>query len=152
MRFVLVLNKRVPLLSQMNACGHLSIGMARQVGEAEQMLRRFDDMTGQQVSLLTDHPLIVMAARSSAHLRQSHEMAIREGVPCNAFFSCMHDGQPVEQELILRNTAPDQLDYVALGLFGERNQLADITKRFSLYRFSDNTGNGDAQAGGNHAT
>jgi len=136
-RAIVVLNRNASLVSQLNACGHICLGLGNKLETANLMLRSFNDADGNNVAILTDHPLIVLSARSSSHIRDAHVLARRAGIPANAFFSCMTTGEPANQEVSVAETPPDNLEYVALALYGDGASLKPITKRFSLYRHGD---------------
>lgn len=134
MKIAIVLNRRHDLPTQLNAVGHASVGLAHQVRADQLALRDFRDASGWAVSQMTDHPLIVFSARSSAHLAEAHAAARAASLPANAFFSVMKSDTPEEQEhQIGREPAADQ-DYVALALFGDDADLRPLTRRFSLFR------------------
>ncbi len=134
MKFAIALNKKSPLPTQINAAGHLCLGMPGILNETPMLLRSFYDSTGMQGALLTDYPLIIFSARNSNHVRDAHILALESGIAANAFFECHRDPDPEEQEAIVGRIQMNEQDYVGLSLFGSDDDLRTITRRFSLMR------------------
>lgn len=137
MKFAIVLNRKADLAAQINGAGHLCLGLHRWISEQDMLLRTFTDATGAAVSVLTDHPLIVLSARNGAHLKEAHALALANDVICSAFFECMRTGTPADQEVLVKQSTMDAQEYVALALFGPADKLNPITRRFSLTRSSE---------------
>jgi hypothetical protein len=138
MKFLVVLNRKIDLVGQINGAGHLCLGFVGWMNQAEMALRPFHDSSGRRLSVLTDFPLIVLEARSGDHLREAHDMAISAGIPCNAFFEAMRSGTPQEQQDGIQSSSAADLRYVALAMFGSSNALRPLTRRFSLLKPNQN--------------
>jgi hypothetical protein len=134
MKFVIALNKKSPLTAQINAAGHLCLGMPALLDGRSILLRTFLDSDGTKGSLLTDYPLIIFSARNSNHLRDAHALALNSGIAANAFFECHRDPDPDEQEALVRKMPLSEQEYVGLSLFGADDELRTVTRRFSLMR------------------
>jgi hypothetical protein len=134
MRYAVILNMQFDLVTQINAAGHLGIGMGTLLKPEETALRRFVDSNNSFTSLLTDSPLIVFSAKNDRHLFKAHKTALEFQVTSSAFFECHISADPTEQaKKILDQPMEDQL-YIALMLHGEDSLVRECTKRFSLMK------------------
>jgi Protein of unknown function (DUF2000) len=124
----------MPIGVQFNAFGHTALGLAHLLPAEHQEIRHFVDKEGRFVAAMTDHPLIALAAKNSGHLVAGHRAALEAGLTCNSFVIDMKDNTPEFQEAAIAGQDYDSLEFVALGLCGDSDQLRSITKRFSLYR------------------
>jgi hypothetical protein len=134
MKFVVVVNRKFDLAAQFNAAGHVCLGLPSLISESDIRLRRFQDQPGRQLSVLTDHPLIILSARNGEHIREAHLLAEQAGIVSNAFFDRMRSGTPEEQQTQIRSAPAETQEYVALALFGSDEKLRHLTRRFSLFR------------------
>lgn len=134
MRYSIALNRQLDIGTQLNALGHVSVGLAHLAPMGEQAMRPFHDAEQRAVGLMSDHPLIVLEGANSGKLQSAYLQALFQGLTCNAFVLDMKDGEPIDQEAIVRNKTPDTLVFVAIGCWGEADALRGVMKRFSLYR------------------
>lgn len=136
MRYAVILNMQFDLVTQINAAGHLGIGMGRLLEPKEAALRRFVDSNKSFTSLLTDSPLIVFSAKNDRHLFKAHRTALEFQVTSSAFFECHLSADPMKQEQQIRDQPMEGQMYVALMLHGQDSHVRECTKRFSLMRNS----------------
>jgi hypothetical protein len=136
MKIVVVLNRKYPTPTLINAAGHALFGLS-QLTNTNLKMREFRDVEQTYLSYLTDFPIIVLTAKNTNHLREFHTMAAQKGLPVNAFFPCMTIGTPEEQEIILQSKNINEIDYIAVASFGNQIVLDPLTKRFSLMREGD---------------
>lgn len=136
MRYAIILNMQFDLVTQINAAGHLGIGMGRLLEPKEAALRRFVDSNESLTSLLTDSPLIVFCAKNDRHLFKAHKTALEFKLASSAFFECHLSAYPMEQEQQIRDLPMEGQMYVALMLYGEDSHVRECTKRFSLMKSS----------------
>ena len=134
MRYAVILNMQFDLVTQINAAGHLGIGMGRLLESEKAALRRFVDSNKSFTSLLTDSPLIVFRTKNDRHLFKAHKTALEFQVTSNAFFECHLSADSVEQAQQICDQPLEGQIYVALMLHGEDNQLRECTKHFSLMK------------------
>lgn len=133
MKYSVVLNRQMAVGVQLNALGHVAVGLAHQAPTPDQAMRHFVDAAGTFVGLMSDHPLIVLAGPNSGKLRQAYEAAREASLLCNAFVLDMKDGQPVDQETVIRCKTGAELEFVAVGCWGEPDAVRQVFRRFSLY-------------------
>lgn len=134
MKYSVVLNQEIDLGSLMNALGHVAVGLAHRAPAQAQAMRSFLDKDGQLVGTMSDNPLIVLVGANSAKLRQAHKTADEAGLICNAFVLSMKDGAPVEQEAAILAQSADELLYLAVGCWGQADEVRTAFNRFSLFR------------------
>jgi hypothetical protein len=134
-KFVAVLNKKVPVGTAMNALAHAAAGLSASYDQPE--LMRFDDYQDKDDGVhpaISDNPFIILRADNSNKLRTLREQALAAGIHCNDFTSTMTSGTFVEQQERTKATPEAELEYYAVCLFGEIEQLNALTKKFSLWR------------------
>jgi hypothetical protein len=134
-KFVAVLNKKIPVGTVMNALAHTAAGLSASYDQPE--LMRFDDYhdnDGGTHPAISDNPFIILQADNSNKLRILRQEAKAKGIHCNDFTSTMTLGNFLEQQARTKATHEDELEYYAVCLFGEIEQLNTITKKFSLWR------------------
>lgn len=134
MKFAIAIGPDLQRTVELNAVGHVCIGLSLLLGRDHAALREFRDVNGLNLSLMTDFPLIVFKARRPEHIRDAHLAAIEQGVACNAFFECMRHSSAQDQETSLSRAPASEQTYLAAGFFGTPEQLKILTRQFSLYR------------------
>ncbi len=133
MRYSIVLNREMPMGVQLNALGHVAVGLSHLAPKPQQSMRDFKDAAGAFVGLMSDDPLIVLAAANSDKLRKAF-LSVREtDLITNTFVIDMKDGEPVDQEAAVLSKAPDGLLFVAVGCWGDGDDVRRAFRRFSLY-------------------
>lgn len=134
MKYSVILNAAHPLPVQLNALGHACVGLTHITGTTQSAMRHFADVDGTFVGSMTDHPLIVLSAKSSRHIHDVWQAADKLALAYNLFSIDMKDGQPVEQALAVAGKPIAELDIVALALFGEAQTLKGLTRRCFLFK------------------
>lgn len=134
MRYSIVLNRQLDVGVQLNALGHVAVGLAHIAPHPNQAMRSFKDASGSFVGFMSDHPLIVLGGANSSKLRQAYQAVREAGLACNAFVLDMKDGEPVDQERAVRAKMADELMFVAVGAWGGPEPVRQVFRRFSLYR------------------
>ena len=134
-KFVAVLNKKVPTGNLMNALGHMTAGLAGSYPNLPEM--RFDtyfDKDGGQHKSISDNPFIILSSDNSNQLRNLRNELISSGVHFVDFTSTMTVGTYAEQQERTKNTPEAELEYWGVCMFGPKDILGSITKKFSLWR------------------
>ena len=75
-----------------------------------------------------------LSARNSSQLRTARLDAIRAGLPHADFTETMTQDTFAEQMARTQATREEDPDYWGLGLFGPRQAVDPITRKFSLWR------------------
>ena len=134
-KFVAVLNKKIPTNLLMNALGHMTAGLAASYSHISEM--RFDnyiDKNEGNHKSISDNPFIILAADNSNKIRTLRNSLIEKGTHFVDFTSTMTVGTYLEQQQRTRETPELNLEYYGICLFGEINQVNELTKKFSLWK------------------
>ncbi len=134
-KFVAILNKKIPVNLLMNALGHMVAGLAASYQNKEEM--RFDsyfDKDGGNHKSISDNPFIVLEADNSNKIRTLRIVLIEKNIHFVDFTSTMTVGTYLEQQQRTKETPEAELEYYGICLFGEINQINELTRKFSLWR------------------
>ena len=134
-KFVAVLNKKIPANLLMNALGHMAAGLSASYSNVPEM--RFDnyiDKDGGIHESISDNPFIILAADNSNKIRTLRNALIEKGTHFVDFTSTMTVGTYLEQQQRTKETPELNLEYYGVCLFGEINQINELTRKFSLWR------------------
>jgi len=119
----------------MNALGHMVAGLAASYQNKEEM--RFDsyfDKDGGNHKSISDNPFIVLEADNSNKIRTLRIVLIEKNIHFVDFTSTMTVGTYLEQQQRTKETPEAELEYYGICLFGEINQINELTRKFSLWR------------------
>jgi len=134
-KFVAVLNKKIPVPNLMNALGHMSAGLSASYSNIPEM--RFDnyfDRDGGNHKNISDNPFIILAADNSNKIRTLRNLLIEKNIHFVDFTSTMTVGTYLEQQQRTKETPELELEYYGICLFGEINQVNELTRKFSLWK------------------
>lgn len=134
-KFVAVLNKKVPAGSLMNALGHMAAGLSGSYPNLPKM--RFDiyfDKDGGEHKSISDNPFIILQADNSNQIRALRNELMNAAIHFVDFTSTMTVGTYMEQQERTKNTAEAELEYFGICMFGPKEVLNSLTKKFSLWR------------------
>ncbi|MEK7524685.1 MAG: DUF2000 domain-containing protein [Patescibacteria group bacterium] len=136
-KFVAVLNKKIPIGVLMNALGHMTAGLTASCPNANAADMRFDsyfDQNGGEHKSISDDPFIILAADNSNKLRTLRNELLAAGVHFVDFINTMTVGTYAEQKERTKNTPEEQLEYYGVCMFGEKEKLSALTRKFSLWK------------------
>lgn len=134
-KFTAVLNKKIPAGNVMNALAHMTAGLVGSYAELKNMC--FDDYydkDGGKHPCISDNPFIILQADNSSKLRTLRRSLVEVGIHFTDFTNTMVIGTAAEQRERTRNTLEGELEYYGVVMFGEIEQLNQLTKKFSLWR------------------
>jgi len=135
-KFVIVLNKKISPAVALNACAHMT---ATLVALADAQTRRYMSFMDYTDADGNAHPvsalsLVVLSAKNSSQLRTARLEVIRAGLPHADFTETMTKDTFVEQMARTQDTRENDLDYWGLCVFGAKQAVDPITRKFSLWR------------------
>lgn len=134
-RFIAILNKKVEPGRLMNALGHITAGLAGTTENSEEMcFLEYSDKDGGSHPSISHFPFIVLKADNSNKIRTVRNECIARGIPYSDFTSTMTIGTSEEQQNATKDTPEQELEYYAIVLFGDTDELKEFTGKFSLYR------------------
>ena len=135
-KVVIVLNERIEAGRLLNAAAHLALGYGASRGESgrtELHLLNYVSASGEAYPNISALSLIVLKA-TPGQLRTVWQRAHAEGIACMSFTNTMTEGTYVEQLERTEKTPVDELVFFGVLLFGSREQLDPLTRKFSLFR------------------
>ena len=135
-KFVVVLNKKIDSGVALNACAHMAACLTSRADEdlrKEMAFVDYQDADGNihPVSALS---LIVLSAKNSNQIRTARMEAVHQGIFCVDFAESMTKDTYLEQMERTSKLKEEELDYWGLALFGRKEALDPITRKFSLWR------------------
>ncbi|CAM3606518.1 DUF2000 domain-containing protein [Vibrio aquimaris] len=134
-RFVAVLNKKVEMGRLFNALGHMSVGLVDQVGDVEKLcfLQYQDKDEGIHPSI-SHYPFIVLKADNSNKIRKVRNELLERNIPFTDFADTMIVGSSQQQVVATSEKAEHELEYFGICMFGDTEELKEITGKFSLFK------------------
>ncbi|MDA0382914.1 DUF2000 domain-containing protein [Vibrio owensii] len=133
-RFVAVISKKVEVGRAVNVLGHLSVSLANQLSDGDAIYIDYHDLDGNVHPNISHYPFIVLRADNSNKIRKLRQEALDKGILFSDFTHTMVEGGSEVQQQTTKNTLEAELEYLGICLFGETENLRELTKKFSLYR------------------
>jgi uncharacterized protein DUF2000 len=135
-KFVVVLNKKIPPAAALNACAHMTATLVARADDETKGHMSFVDYTDADGNV---HPvsalsLVVLSAKNSSQLHAARLEVIRAGLSHVDFTATMTQDTFVEQMDRTQATREADLDYWGLCVFGPKQAVDPITRKFSLWR------------------
>ena len=131
-KFTIVVNRKHSTGVLLNAIGHLSVGLAADLGPDQCELLDYQNDKAPLVARISRWPVIVLGAKNSSQVCSTYESARDAGLRANVFVTAMLAGSAEAQLAQTAVADPDELDYVGVALFGNSAELGVHTRRFSL--------------------
>lgn len=133
-KFVVVLNKSAEPARLMNAIGHLSIGLGCQIQDRHEMgLITYTDKDGQTYPDISKYGYIVLTT-SGNKLKSFAQELKQASLPHTTFLDTMIEGGSDEQVARTQERSHEELTYLAVATFGDKDLINPMTRKFSLYR------------------
>ncbi|WP_053002283.1 DUF2000 domain-containing protein [Kordia jejudonensis] len=134
-KFVVVLNKKIEMPKLINAVGHITAGLVSLIPDkAEMKFIKYENGSGGLHPAISEYPYIVLKAKNGNQIRSLRFAAQELGILTNDFVDTMI-GISAEAQLNQTIAKKDEeLDYWALVMFGDANDINPLTKKFSLFK------------------
>lgn len=134
-KFVILLNKKVAEGSIINACAHMSACLVeRSSPELREKMGFIDYVDGEgNRHPVSGQSLIVLKAKNSNQIRTTREAAIENAIHYVDFLQSMTVGSYVEQMERTSKLKGEELEYWGIALFGLKEKVDPVTKKFSLW-------------------
>ena len=133
-KFVAVLNESFEVARQLNALGHITAGLAGEVGGHEALgLVTYEDAEGNRYPNISQFPFIILKANGNK-LKIFRQALIENKLPHSCFLDTMFFGGSDVQIANTKEKKSDELTIVGIVTFAEREILDPLTKKFSLYK------------------
>ncbi len=131
-KFVAVLNKKIEVGKVMNALAHMTVGLVNSYPDKDMGVISYTDKDGGS-HFASKWPYIILRADNSNKIRTLRNVLIEKGIPFASFTSTMTVGGWEEQVERSKATPEAELEYYGICLLGEKSQLDELTKKFSLW-------------------
>ena len=96
--------------------------------------RRWRDKDGNNHKSISDNGFIILQADNSNQIRTLRKSFLEKDIHFVDFTSTMTIGTYLEQQEKTKNTPEVDLEYYGVCAFGLKEELTDLTKKFSLWR------------------
>lgn len=131
-KLVAVLNKSLEPGVAMNALSHMSFGLGARLGVEEADLVNYTSQDQTVFPGISKMPFIV-ARGTGGKIRTLMQMAETAGIKWAVFTDTMTIGTWDEQIARTADTDLDKLTFYGIVLFGPKEVVTELTKKFSLW-------------------
>lgn len=132
-KFVVVLNSKIEIGKLLNAQAHIVAGLVSLCKQEELRFLKYYDADEGLHPAISHYPFIILKAKNSNQIRTLRNSAIEQGIKYNDFVDRMLGFSAENQLQQTRETKESELEYYGITLFGNAEQLNQITKKFSLF-------------------
>jgi hypothetical protein len=131
-KFVAVLNKKIEVGKVMNALAHMTVGLVNSYPDKDMGVISYTDKDGGK-HFASKWPYIILKADNSNKIRTLRNALIEKGIPFASFTNAMTIGSWEEQVERSKITPEVELEYYGICMLGEKSDLDELTKKFSLW-------------------
>lgn len=132
-KITIIVNPTFTPASLMNAIGHLLLGLGHQAESIDLCMTQYFDQNQKPVTFTSDHSFVILKAKTETKLKNFHQKVVQSNLLHNAFYETMFaDPLDLQSEKISQSTAEQIL--VAVALFGDKEAVEPLTKKFSVYK------------------
>ncbi|MFA6917561.1 MAG: DUF2000 domain-containing protein [Candidatus Gracilibacteria bacterium] len=131
-KFVAVLNKKIEVGKVMNALAHMTVGLVNSYPNKDMGVISYTDKDGGS-HFASKWPYIILRADNSNKIRTLRNVLIERGIPFASFTNAMTVGGWEEQVERSKATPEPELEYYGICFLGEKSELDELTKKFSLW-------------------
>lgn len=117
----------------MNALAHMCIGFGADIGKGPLRLTNYIDADGGSHPNISEMPFMILKANSNK-IRGLRQTAREMGIQCVDFTETMTSGTYTEQLKRTKQTKDEALIYYGIVLFGDRDKVSELTRKFSLWK------------------
>lgn len=133
-KFVAVINRKHTLPVVLNALAHAAIGISARTGGMDRLLDYPNQASG-FAAKISEYPFIILEAKNGNQLKTLLGGVIDDGALAYNVFATSMIGTSAAGQIASTLTAHgDGLDLVVLVLFGEREKVESLTRKFSLLK------------------
>lgn len=127
------MNEKVEIGVAMNALAHMSIGLGSVIGKEPLHLANYVDADGESHPNISEMPFMILKTNNNK-LRALRPAAQHAGIQYVDFTDTMTVGTYLEQIERTKHTKEADLIYYGVVLFGEREKVTELTRKFSLWK------------------
>ncbi len=136
-KFVAILNKKIKSGKLMNALAHMSLGLLSKASDEikeEMGFTEYLDADNNIHGDISKLSYIILKADNSNKIRKIRNQAVENNILFTDFTESMTGETYKEQLERTIKIREEDLEYYGICLFGEKEILNQLTKRFSLYK------------------
>jgi len=137
-KILTVLNPKIDKPKLMNAMGHATAGLVAKASSIEsiQFLKYSFNPEAEwaSFSLISLSPYIVLEAKNNNQIKTLHRAVAEAKILHNVFTETMLGASAAEQMQQTLAANPEDLIYFCIVLFGASEELAPLTRKFSLFK------------------
>ncbi len=134
-KFVAVLNKKVETGRLMNALAHMAAGLSGYYPNKEALrFGTYIDKDNGKHNSISDNPFIILSADNSNQIRTLRNNLLENNIHFVDFTNTMTEDTYADQHERTEQTPESELEYWGICLFGEKDLVSSLTKKFSLWR------------------
>ncbi|MBN3808535.1 DUF2000 family protein [Paraburkholderia sp. Ac-20347] len=134
-KFVAVINRRHATPVVLNALAHAAFGLSGIAGVGN--LLEYQNVACDFAAKIDESPFIILEAKNSNQLRVLLSNIKEESsasIAYNVFTTSMIGASAAAQMEATRTALDEALDFVVVVIFGAREGVEALTKRFSLFK------------------
>ncbi|MBY4868925.1 DUF2000 family protein [Burkholderia sp. Bp9017] len=134
-KFVAVINRKHPAPVVLNALAHTAFGLSGIAGVGN--LLEYQNVACDFAAKIDESPFIILEAKNSNQLRvllSNVKEASSTSIAYNVFTTSMIGASAAAQMEATRTALDEALDFVVVVIFGAREAVEALTKRFSLFK------------------
>lgn len=135
MKFAIVLNGKIGVGQAVNTTSHLLTALVEKMSHKTResiSVIDYKDADGNS-HYASKWPQIILKAKNSNQIRKLKAEAIETGLNYIDFTDAMTIGDYQEQLERSSNTKEENLEYYGAVIYGPKEVVADLTRKFSLY-------------------
>ncbi len=132
-KLVAVMNEKIEPGVIMNALAHMCIGFGSEIGKEPLRLTQYIDADGGNHPHISEMPFMILKANSNK-IRALKLAADQAGIKCVDFINTMTSGSYLEQLERTKQTKEIDLIYYGIVLFGNWDNVSELTRKFSLWK------------------
>lgn len=132
-RIVVVLNEKIETGKAVNALSHAILGFGATADKEQLKINQYVDADGNVHAHISEMPIVVLRA-SSQKIRELRKLALGSNVEFVDFLDTMSVGTYEEEYALTKSRKDEELEYLAIILFGQRETITEWTKKLSLYK------------------
>lgn len=131
-KLYIIVNRTMDTALQMNATGHLAAGIMQNAEGG--VFHDYPNNASGLSAYLSHYPVVILQAKNSNQLSTAVLKCKEVGLIYN-FFSTTMLGESTEQQLeSTRNVALEDLEFIAVAIYGDTAAMAPVTKKFSVFK------------------
>lgn len=131
-KLYVIVNKNVDVATQMNATGHLCSGIMLKASDP--CFHTYTNSDSELTAYLNNYPVIILQAKNSNQLSVAAQHCQKENILYNFFTTTMLAHSSEQQIQDTHATALEDLEFIAIAIYGETSKIKKITKKFSVLK------------------